>query len=66
MSLLGLSPIWIALARSICQLEDAIRTYLKLNNADPKPFIWTKSTDESWPASNASVYEFLTQDTRDG
>ncbi|MEO6562152.1 MAG: IS630 family transposase, partial [Nitrosospira sp.] len=32
--------------RSTRQLEDAIRNYLKLNNADPKPFVWTKSADE--------------------
>ena len=27
------------------QLEDAIRAYLKINNAGPKPFVWTKSAD---------------------
>jgi transposase len=32
--------------RSTRQLEDAIRNYLKLNNADPKPFVWTKSADD--------------------
>ncbi|RJF95562.1 IS630 family transposase [Noviherbaspirillum saxi] len=32
--------------RSTRQLEDAIRHYLKLNNADPKPFVWTKSADD--------------------
>ena len=31
--------------RSTRQLEDAIRDYLEINNADPKPFIWTKSAD---------------------
>jgi len=29
--------------RSTRQLEDAIRSYLKMNNAEPKPFVWTKS-----------------------
>ena len=32
--------------RSTRQLEDAIRNYLKLNNANPKPFVWTKSADD--------------------
>lgn len=31
--------------RSTRQLEDAIRDYLEINNAEPKPFIWTKSAD---------------------
>lgn len=31
--------------RSTRQLEDAIRAYLKINNAEPKPFIWTKTAD---------------------
>lgn len=31
--------------RSTRQLEDAIRAYLKINNNEPKPFIWTKSAD---------------------
>jgi transposase len=31
--------------RSTRQLEDAIRGYLKMNNAEPKPFVWTKSAD---------------------
>jgi len=29
--------------RSTRQLEDAIRSYLDQYNADPKPFMWTKS-----------------------
>lgn len=32
--------------RSTRQLEQAIRTYLDINNADPKPFSWTKSADD--------------------
>lgn len=32
--------------RSTRQLEDAIRRYLSLANADPKPFVWTKTADE--------------------
>jgi transposase len=32
--------------RSTRQLEDAIRRYLALANADPKPFVWTKTADE--------------------
>jgi transposase len=29
--------------RSTRQLEDAIRSYLDANNANPKPFVWTKT-----------------------
>lgn len=36
---------------SVRELEDAIRTYLKVHNADPKPFRWT--------ASSAAIIEKL-------
>lgn len=32
--------------RSTEQLEHAIARYLDLNNADPKPFVWTKTADQ--------------------
>ena len=32
--------------RSTRQLKQAIEQYLKLNNADPKPFVWTKTADD--------------------
>ena len=32
--------------RSTRELEDAIRLYIELGNAHPKPFIWTKTADE--------------------
>lgn len=32
--------------RSTRQLEQAIRKYLELNNANPKPFTWVKSADD--------------------
>jgi hypothetical protein len=32
--------------RSTRQLEDAIRHYLDVYNADPQPFIWSRSADE--------------------
>lgn len=32
--------------RSTRQLEDAIKEFLDLHNADPKPFVWTKTADE--------------------
>ncbi len=32
--------------RSTRELEQAIRSYLDTYNADPKPFIWTKSADD--------------------
>jgi transposase len=31
---------------SIAELEAAIRSYVEQNNAQPKPFIWTKSADD--------------------
>ena len=31
--------------RSTVELENAIRSYLALNNRDPKPFVWTKTAD---------------------
>lgn len=40
--------------RSTRQLEDAIRAYVKINNEEPKPFVWTKSAD----AILASVERF--------
>lgn len=32
--------------RSTRQLEQAIEQYLAIHNADPKPFVWTKSADD--------------------
>ena len=32
--------------RSTAQLKEAIMRYLALNNAAPKPFVWTKTADE--------------------
>jgi transposase len=32
--------------KSVSELVDAIDDYIKRNNADPKPFIWTKSAEE--------------------
>jgi transposase len=32
--------------RSTRALEDAIRLYLKLNNENPRPFVWVKTADE--------------------
>jgi transposase len=32
--------------RSTRELESAIKHYLAINNAAPKPFIWTKTADE--------------------
>lgn len=32
--------------RSVRQLETAIKQYLAVTNASPKPFVWTKSADE--------------------
>lgn len=32
--------------RSTAELERAIESYLEISNADPQPFIWTKTADE--------------------
>jgi transposase len=32
--------------RSTRELEQALRKYIELNNADPKPFAWTKTADD--------------------
>ena len=32
--------------RSTRQLEQAIRHYIKINNNDPKPFVWAKTADD--------------------
>jgi transposase len=32
--------------RSTRQLEAAIKHYVKVNNLDPKPFIWAKTADD--------------------
>lgn len=48
--------------RSTRQLEDAIRTYLKLNNEEPKPFVWTKSAD----AILASIERFCLRISNSG
>jgi transposase len=48
--------------RSTRQLEDAIRAYLKINNTEPKPFIWTKSAD----AILASIERFCLRSSNSG
>ena len=52
---LGGKQIRRATYRSIRQLEDAIRDYLKRNNAGPKLFVWKKSAD----ATPASIERFF-------
>jgi hypothetical protein len=32
--------------RSTVESENAIRSYLALNNRDPKPFVWTTTADQ--------------------
>ena len=32
--------------RSTRQLEQAIKLYIKINNSDPKPFVWSKTADQ--------------------
>ena len=32
--------------KSVAELKDAIMQYLEKHNANPKPFVWTKSADK--------------------
>ena len=32
--------------RSTTELEGAIEDYIEIHNADPKPFVWTKTADQ--------------------
>jgi hypothetical protein len=32
--------------RSVAELEKAIEAYIEANNADPRPFRWTKTADD--------------------
>ena len=32
---------------SVAELEAAIRTFVDAYNADPKPFVWTKTADRT-------------------
>ena len=38
-------PIRRGVFRSVGELEDAVRDYLDQHNADPKPFVWTKTAN---------------------
>ena len=47
--LFGIAMLGFALLcvhRSTRQLEHAIRSFIDVHNADPKPFRWTKSADD--------------------
>ncbi|MDR0779891.1 MAG: IS630 family transposase, partial [Pseudomonadales bacterium] len=48
--------------RSTQELERAIRQYLEINNANPKPFNWTKSAD----AILASIERFCLRISNSG
>ena len=41
--------------RSVPELERAIREFIDANNAEPKPFVWTKSADEILACEQAGV-----------
>ena len=51
--------------RSTRQLEQAIKQYLAINNANPKPFRWvTSPPPTSWRASRSFACGLLIRDTR--
>jgi transposase len=47
--------------RSTRDLEQTIRDYLETNNADPKPFVWTKTADEILERLGLFCKQLLTQ-----
>lgn len=49
--------------RSTRELERGIKGFVEAHNADPKPFVWTKSADQILASLAPSVGGFLTQDT---
>ncbi len=49
--------------RGTRDVEQAIERYLARHNEDPKPFIWTKSSDEILQPSPGPANESITQDT---
>ena len=48
--------------RSTRQLEQAIKQYLAIHNADPKPFVWTKNADDIF----ASIERFCLRISNSG
>jgi transposase len=42
--------------RSTVELENAVRSYLALNNRDPKPFVWTKTAEPNPRTHQAILY----------
>ena len=49
--------------RSTHQLEQAIKHYIKINNSDPKPFVWSKTADEILASIERFVCELLAHNT---
>jgi len=49
--------------KSVAKLEADIRAWIAAWNADPKPFVWTKTAEKSSTPSNDIAREFLAQDT---
>jgi transposase len=48
--------------RSVRELETAIKQYLALTNASPRPFVWTKSADEILASVARACTRLLGQD----
>lgn len=48
--------------RSTQSLEKSIRHYVDLNNDDPKPFVWTKTADDTL----ASIERFCLRTSQSG
>jgi hypothetical protein len=50
--------------RSVRQIEEAIKRYVKANNADPKPFTWSTTAQEILARVERLPREFLTHGSR--
>jgi hypothetical protein len=51
--------------RSVAALEADLKAWIEGWNADPKPFVWTKTADEILEPSPRTADELATQDTSD-
>jgi len=49
--------------RSTQELEQALSEYVKLNNAEPKPFVWSKSADQIFASIKRFCLKTLNQNS---
>ena len=49
--------------RSVRELETSIREWIRIWNAEPRPYVWTKSADEIFGSLAHIAHGSLAQDT---